>query len=105
MPLAKRLQRLACDLGFPFSPGGSEWTKYPGQRLQGRPSSFLARESNNLMTTISNSTVPSRAPEEQDLHRQLIQQFYENSIERYGPDSEQTQMFAQHLSAYSALSE
>lgn len=57
------------------------------------------------MTTITNSTVPSPAPEEQDLHRQLIQQFYENSIERYGPDSEQAQMFAQHLSAYATAIE
>lgn len=56
-------------------------------------------------TPISNAIPPSPAPEEQDLHRQLIQQFYENSIERYGPDSEQTQMFAQHLSAYAVASE
>ncbi len=69
------------------------------------PYSFLASEFNNIMTSISDSTAPSHAPEEQDLHRQLIQQFYENSIERYGPDSEQTQMFAQHLSAYADTSE
>ena len=53
-----------------------------------------------MTNTNSNARPPD--PEEQDLHRQLIQQFYENSIERYGPHSEQTQMFAQHLSAYGA---
>ena len=57
-----------------------------------------------MATPISRATVPSPVPEEHDLHRQLIQQFYENSIERYGPDSEQTQMFAQHLSAYGPAS-
>ena len=58
-----------------------------------------------MTTSISNATDPSPAPEDQHLHRQLIQQFYENSIERYGPDSEQTQMFAQHLSAYADAGE
>ena len=58
-----------------------------------------------MTNAISNSTAPSPAPEEQDLHRQLIQQFYENSIQRYGLASEQTQMFAQHLSAYAAAGE
>jgi hypothetical protein len=57
-----------------------------------------------MTTPISRATAPSPALEEQDLHRLLIQQFYENSIERYGPDSEQTRMFAQHLSAYAAAS-
>ena len=57
------------------------------------------------MTSILDSTAPPPAPEEQDLHRQLIQQFYENSIERYGPESEQTQMFAEHLSAYAGAGE
>jgi hypothetical protein len=64
-----------------------------------------ARKINTMTTPISRATVPSPIPDEQDLHRQLIQQFYENSIERYGPDSEQTQMFAQHLSAYAMTSE
>ena len=58
-----------------------------------------------MTNTISNPTTPPPTPEEQHLHRQLIQQFYENSIERYGPDSEQTQMFAQHLSAYATVDE
>ena len=54
---------------------------------------------------IMNKNVPdnddlSSTPVEKDLHRQLIEQFYETSIEHYGTDSEQTRMFALHLSAY-----
>jgi hypothetical protein len=57
--------------------------------------------------TMSNPTsgALSPTPEEQDLHRQLIQQFYENSIKCYGPEHEQTQLFAQHLSAYTSAGE
>jgi hypothetical protein len=58
-----------------------------------------------MTTSISDAVPTSPAPEEQDLHRQLIQQFYENSLERYGPDSEQTQIFAEHLSAYASASQ
>lgn len=46
------------------------------------------------------TTASSSSPSEQELHRQLFEQFYNNSIERYGIDSEQTRIFAQHLSAY-----
>jgi len=53
-----------------------------------------------MLNWSSTTAAPAPTPEENDLHRQLIQQFYENSIERYGPDSEQTQAFAEHLSAY-----
>ena len=53
------------------------------------------------MTSLPDTTALSPSPEEQDIHRQLIEQFYNNSIERYGLDSEQTRLFAQHLSAYS----
>ena len=53
------------------------------------------------MTSLPDTTALSPSPAEQDLHRQLIEQFYNNSIERYGLDSEQTRLFAQHLSAYS----
>jgi hypothetical protein len=49
--------------------------------------------------------VPSPAPSEHEVHRQLIEQFYTTSLERYGLDSQETQMFAQHLSAYAPLSE
>ena len=83
-----------CDLRIL---SGREWTNTGS-------SSFLASEFNKHMTSTLNSTATSSVPEEQSLHRQLIQQFYENSIERYGLDSEQTQMFAQHLSAYAAVS-
>lgn len=58
-----------------------------------------------MSNPISGTTSPSPTPEENDLHRQLIQQFYENSVERYGPDHEQTLLFAQHLSAYAAATE
>ena len=39
---------------------------------------------------------------EKDAYRQLIQQFYESSIQRYGVDSEQTEMLKMHLTAHSA---
>jgi hypothetical protein len=39
---------------------------------------------------------------EKDAYRQLIQQFYESSIQRYGLDSEQTEMLKMHLTAHSA---
>jgi hypothetical protein len=39
---------------------------------------------------------------EKDAYRQLIQQFYESSIQRYGVDSEQTEMLRLHLTAHSA---
>ncbi len=58
-----------------------------------------------MSNPISDSTSPSPTPEESDLHRQLIQQLYENSIKLYGPDHEQTLLFAQHLSAYAGASE
>ena len=57
---------------------------------------------NNLIS--DKTKLPSTAAE-QDLHRQLFEQFHKDSIERYGIDSEQTQTFAQHLSAYNAQSE
>ena len=38
-----------------------------------------------------------------NVYRQLIQQFYESSIQRYGADSEQTRMLKLHLTAHSAL--
>ena len=73
-----------------------------GQRFQGL-APFLPRKSLNTMN-IPNPPSLS-VPEEKDLHRQLIQQFYENSLERYGIDSEQSRMFAQHLAAYSGEGE
>jgi hypothetical protein len=73
-----------------------------GQRFQGLDL-FLPRKSLNTMNIPNPPS--SSVLEEQDLHRQPIQQFYENSLERYGMDSEQTRMFAQHLSAYQGGSE
>jgi len=52
----------------------------------------------------SDTTTLSFTPAEQDLHRQLIEQFYKTSVERYGADSEQARIFAQHLSAYTGQS-
>ena len=42
----------------------------------------------------------SSIPLDTHVYRQLIQQFYESSIQRYGVDSEQTQMFQQHLNEH-----
>ena len=39
---------------------------------------------------------------DRDIYRQLIQQFHESSIQRYGADSEQSQMFELHLAAHMA---
>lgn len=47
----------------------------------------------------------SSIPVDADVYRQLIQQFYESSIERYGVESDQTQMLKLHLSAHSAQSD
>jgi hypothetical protein len=38
-----------------------------------------------------------------DAYRQLIQQFYESSIQRYGADSEQTRMLKSHLTAHATV--
>ena len=37
-----------------------------------------------------------------DVYRQLIQQFYESSIQRYGADSDQSRMLKLHLTAHSS---
>jgi hypothetical protein len=58
-----------------------------------------------MNTLLPDTTTSSSSLGEQDLHRQLIEQFYNNSIERYGIDSEQSRNFAQHLSAYTGQSE
>jgi len=38
-----------------------------------------------------------------EAYRQLIQQFYESSIERYGAESEQSEMLKMYLTAHSAV--
>jgi hypothetical protein len=58
-----------------------------------------------MQTRISDATASSPSPKEQDLHRQLIEQFYKTSIENYGIDSEQTRIFAQHLATYAGAGE
>jgi hypothetical protein len=55
----------------------------------------------------SNFSVPenedmSSVPLDTNVYRQLIQQFYESSIERYGAESEQSRMLKLHLTAHSA---
>ena len=51
-----------------------------------------------LDTGVSDNINPP--PVDADVYRQLIQQFYESSIQRYGADSEQSQMLKVHLVAH-----
>jgi len=55
-----------------------------------------------LSTTVSENHDLSSTNVETDVYRQLIQQFCECSIERYGVDSDQTRMLKVHLAAYAA---
>jgi hypothetical protein len=55
-----------------------------------------------LNTGFSDNQEASLIPNEKDAYRQLIQQFYESSIQRNGVDSEQTEMLKLHLTAHSA---
>jgi len=55
-----------------------------------------------LNTRISKKNDLASVPLDRDAYRQLIQQFYESSIQQYGADSEQTRMFKLHLTAHSA---
>ncbi len=55
-----------------------------------------------LNTSISENDDRSSAPLDTHVYRQLIQQFYESSILRYGADSEQSRMLKLHLTAHSA---
>jgi hypothetical protein len=43
-------------------------------------------------------------PAKEELHRQLIEQFYESSVDRYGTDSEQARVFSRLLGAYASQS-
>jgi hypothetical protein len=57
----------------------------------------------NLNTSVSDNDDLSTIPAvDQDAYRQLIQQFYENSIQRYGAESEQSRMLKMHLTAHGA---
>ena len=52
--------------------------------------------------SVSNNDDLSSIPIDTDVYRQLIQQFYESSIQQYGADSEQSRMLKLHLTAHSA---
>jgi hypothetical protein len=56
----------------------------------------------SINTSVSNNDDLSSVPIDTDVYRQLIQQFYESSIQRYGADSEQSRMLKLHLTAHSA---
>jgi hypothetical protein len=53
-------------------------------------------------TSVSDNDDLSSTTVDKDVYRQLIQQFHESSIQRYGADSEQTRMLKLHLTAHSA---
>jgi hypothetical protein len=53
-----------------------------------------------LDTNTSNDDDLSSISVDADSYRQLIQQFYESSIQRYGADSEQSLMLKSHLIAH-----
>lgn len=53
-------------------------------------------------TSVSSDDDLSSIPIDTDVYRQLIQQFYESSIQRYGVNSEQTEMLKLHLVAHAA---
>ena len=55
-----------------------------------------------LDTSVSNNEELSSIPVDTNVYRQMIQQFYESSIQRYGADSEQSRMLKLHLTAHSA---
>jgi len=51
-------------------------------------------------TSVSENDDLSSIAVDTDVYRQLIQQFCESSIQRYGVDSDQTRMLKQHLAAH-----
>ena len=55
-----------------------------------------------LDSTVSNNDDLSPITVDTDAYRQLIQQFYESSIQRYGADSDQSRMLKLHLAAHSS---
>ena len=55
-----------------------------------------------LDSSISNNDDLSSSSIDTHAYRQLIQQFYESSIQRYGADSEQSQMLKLHLAVHAA---
>ena len=64
---------------------------------------FLCSQEDMILdSNFSNNDEQSAIAVDKDVYRQLIQQFHESSIQRYGADSEQTRMLKLHLSAHSA---
>jgi hypothetical protein len=57
----------------------------------------------SLTSSSSENEELSSAPVDPHVYRQLIQQFYQSSIQRYGADSEQSRMLKLHLTAHSAV--
>jgi len=55
-----------------------------------------------LNTIVAGNQDPSSINVDRDVYRQLIQQFCESSIERYGIDSDQTRILKMHLAAHTA---
>ena len=55
-----------------------------------------------LGASVSNHDDGSSSAIDADVYRQLIEQFYESSIQRYGPDSDQSRMLELHLNAHAA---
>ena len=64
--------------------------------------SVLTRRNMTLLAAASSNDDLSSVPVDADVYRQLLQQFYEKSIERYGVESDQTRMLKMHLNAHSA---
>ena len=54
------------------------------------------------MTLDTNNDDASSISVDMDVYRELVQQFYESSVERYGAESEQSRMLKVHLTAHSA---
>jgi hypothetical protein len=53
-------------------------------------------------TSVSDSDDLSSTSVDIDVYRELIQQFYESSIQRFGADSEQSRILKLHVTAHSA---
>jgi hypothetical protein len=53
-------------------------------------------------TSVSDNDDLSSTSVDIDVYRELIQQFYESSIQRFGADSEQSRILKLHVTAHSA---
>ena len=66
------------------------------------PHLFWVRRAMTSDSNFSNKDELSTITVDKDVYRQLIQQFHESSIQRYGADSEQTRTLKLHLAAHAA---